>query len=89
MEKKGLGKKVLDILFLEESGYDVRELEINEIIPDPDQHRKTFHDETIAELAESIKIHGIIQPLIVRRFEGKYKIVAGERRYRASKISGR
>ncbi len=88
MEKKGLGKKGLDMFFLEEEPKDVRELDINEIERDPDQHRKTFHDETIAELAESIKVHGIIQPLIVRREDGKYKIVAGERRYRAAKLAG-
>ena len=88
MEKKGLGKKGLDMFFLEEEPKDVRELDIKEIERDPDQHRKTFHDETIAELAESIKVHGIIQPLIVRREDGKYKIVAGERRYRAAKLAG-
>lgn len=88
MEKKGLGKKGLDMLFFEEEKSDIRELNIEEIVADPQQHRKTFHDETIAELAESIKIHGVIQPLIVRKENGKYKIVAGERRYRASKIAG-
>lgn len=88
MEKKGLGKKGLDMFFSEEEPKDVRELDISEIERDPDQHRKTFRDETIAELAESIKVHGIIQPLIVRREEGKYKIVAGERRYRAAKLAG-
>ncbi|MBQ7897115.1 MAG: ParB/RepB/Spo0J family partition protein [Clostridia bacterium] len=88
MEKKGLGKKGLDMLFLEEEKSDIRELNIEEIVADPHQHRKTFHDETIAELAESIKIHGVIQPLIVRKEDGKYKIVAGERRYRASGLAG-
>lgn len=88
MEKKGLGKKGLDMLFLEEDSDNVRELDIEEIERDPNQHRKTFIDETIKELAESIKIHGIIQPLIVRRCNGKYKIVAGERRYRASLLVG-
>lgn len=88
MEKKGLGKG-LDVLFLEsDTGSDIRELDISKIIPDPDQHRKTFHDDTINELAESIKIHGIIQPLIVREEGTQYKIVAGERRYRASVIAG-
>ncbi len=88
MEKKGLGKKGLDMFFMEEEKSDVRELDISEIVPDPDQHRKTFHDETIKELADSIKVHGIIQPLVVRRDGGSYKIVAGERRYRASKLLG-
>jgi len=88
MEKKGLGKG-LDALFLDaEGGSDVREIDIKKIIPDPDQHRKTFHEETINELAESIKIHGIIQPLIVRKEGNIYKIVAGERRFRASQVAG-
>lgn len=88
MEKKGLGKG-LDALFIEtDSGSDIREIEIGKISPDPNQHRKTFHDDTINELAESIKIHGVIQPLIVRKEGSKYKIVAGERRYRASQIAG-
>ena len=88
MEKKGLGKKGLDMLFFEEEKSDIRELDIKEIVADPNQHRKTFHDETIAELAESIKIHGVIQPLIVKKEGLNYKIIAGERRYRASKIAG-
>ena len=88
MEKKGLGKG-LDALFLDaDGGSDVREIDIKKIIPDPDQHRKTFHEETINELAESIKIHGIIQPLIVRKEGNIYKIVAGERRFRASQVAG-
>ena len=88
MEKKGLGKKGLDMLFLQEDNDNIRELDITEIERDPDQHRKTFNDETLKELADSIKIHGVIQPLIVRRNDGKYKIVAGERRYRASLLAG-
>lgn len=88
MEKKGLGKG-LDMFFLEsEENSDVREISISKISPDPNQHRKTFRDSTIAELAESIKIHGVIQPLIVRKDGAGYKIVAGERRYRASLIAG-
>ena len=88
MEKKGLGKG-LDTLFLDsDDSSDVREMDIGKIFPDADQHRKTFHDETINELAESIKIHGIIQPLIVRKEGTKYKIVAGERRYRAAMVVG-
>ena len=88
MEKKGLGKG-LDALFLDaDNGSDVREIDIKKIVPDPDQHRKTFHEDTINELAESIKIHGIIQPLIVRKEGNTYKIVAGERRFRASQVAG-
>lgn len=90
MEKKGLGKG-LDALFIEsddEVSGDVRELEIEKIYPDPDQHRKIFREDTIKELADSIAVHGIIQPLIVRKDGTQYKIVAGERRYRASVMAG-
>lgn len=87
MEQKRLGKG-LDVMFMGNGESDVREISIGKIFPDPDQHRKTFHDETIKELSESIKIHGIIQPLIVRKEGTKYKIVAGERRYRAAQLAG-
>lgn len=54
-----------------------------------DQPRKYFDEEQLNQLAESIKIHGVIQPLVVRPLtDGKYEIVAGERRYRASQIAG-
>ena len=61
---------------------------IEKIIRDPEQPRKTFNDENIKELALSIKKHGLIQPIIIRKHEGgEYKIVAGERRWRASQIA--
>ena len=61
---------------------------IEQIIRDPDQPRKTFNDENIKELALSIKKHGLIQPIIIRKHgEEEYKIVAGERRWRASQIA--
>ena len=53
-----------------------------------DQPRKYFDDEQLNQLAESIKLHGVIQPLVVRPLGNKYEIVAGERRYRASQIAG-
>jgi ParB family transcriptional regulator, chromosome partitioning protein len=61
---------------------------IEKIIRDPDQPRKTFNDENIKELSLSIKKHGLIQPIIIRKHgEEEYKIVAGERRWRASQIA--
>jgi ParB family chromosome partitioning protein len=54
-----------------------------DIIPSPMQPRKTFRDENLEELMESIKAHGLIQPLIVRRVNGKMELIAGERRFRA------
>lgn len=61
---------------------------IDSIIPNPYQPRKTFDDEALKDLAESIKNFGIIQPLIVRRSNDKFELIAGERRLRASKLAG-
>ncbi|MDD3920508.1 MAG: ParB/RepB/Spo0J family partition protein [Eubacteriales bacterium] len=61
---------------------------IGDIRPNPNQPRKAFSDDTIEELADSIRQVGIIQPLVVRRIEGGYELVAGERRLRACKLIG-
>jgi ParB family transcriptional regulator, chromosome partitioning protein len=66
----------------------IRELKINEIEPNRDQPRKHFNDEKLNILSESIKQHGIVQPIIVQREGEIYKIVAGERRWRAAKLAG-
>jgi ParB family chromosome partitioning protein len=66
----------------------VIDLEINKIEPNPDQPRLHFDEEAIAGLAESIKSSGLIQPIIVRKSNDKYYIIAGERRYRACKSLG-
>ena len=61
---------------------------IDEIDPNPLQPRSSFQADRLAELAQSIREHGIIQPLIVRSAAGRYQLVAGERRWRAAKIAG-
>ena len=62
---------------------------IDQIESNPDQPRKDFDPEALQELADSIKVHGIIQPLTVRRLNAKqYQIISGERRWRASKLAG-
>ena len=61
---------------------------VEDIVPNRFQPRLNFEDQSLQELAESIKQHGIIQPLVLRRVGDKYEIVAGERRYKASKIAG-
>lgn len=66
----------------------VTELPTREIVPNPRQPRLSFQDEQLQELATSIRTDGVIQPLIVRRVEGKYELVAGERRLRAAKLVG-
>ena len=93
MAKKmsGLGKG-LGALMLENSTQEMlteNELPINEIIPNRDQPRKTFDEAALEELAESIKQHGVLQPLLVRPIpSGGYQLVAGERRWRACRMAG-
>ena len=72
-----------------ESDTRIETLPLREIEPDPGQPRKTFDDETLAELSASIAEHGLLQPIAVRRKpSGGYLIVAGERRWRASRMAG-
>lgn len=67
----------------------LKEVPIEDLTANQDQPRKDFEAEGLKELAESIKIHGILQPLVVTKLaSGKYQIIAGERRYRASKMAG-
>ncbi|MCQ2512128.1 MAG: ParB/RepB/Spo0J family partition protein [Lachnospiraceae bacterium] len=94
-KKSGLGGlgKGLDLLIpsgVEEKkdSKDVVVLKTSMLEPNKDQPRKTFDDERIAELAESIKQYGIIQPIIVSKKDDYYQIIAGERRWRAAKKAG-
>ena len=67
----------------------VDEIDINLIKPNPNQPRKNFDQEALDDLACSIKVHGVIQPIVLNQMEdGSYMIIAGERRWRASKIAG-
>ena len=67
---------------------EVHELPIEDVIPNEDQPRKNFDEQSLATLAESIKNLGIFQPIVVRKQKDKYQIVAGERRYRAALMVG-
>lgn len=64
------------------------EIPIAEIVPNPFQPRREFSPESLEELAESIKTHGVLQPLLVRKVDGKHQLIAGERRLRAAKMAG-
>jgi len=64
------------------------EIELSQVRPSPRQPRRSFDDESIASLAESIKTDGIVQPIVVRDAGDGYEIVAGERRWRAAKLAG-
>lgn len=67
---------------------ELKELPIESVIRDEEQPRKEFNKEAIEALSASIKEHGVLQPIVVTPEDGKYKIVAGERRWRASKMAG-
>ena len=67
---------------------EIVELDIDELRPNPYQPRTVFHEEQLQELASSIKEHGVFQPIIVKKSIKGYDIIAGERRYRASKLAG-
>lgn len=67
---------------------DVEKIDINKIYTNPNQPRKNFDKESLNELAESIRIHGLIQPIVVNEMPDGYMIIAGERRFRACKICG-
>lgn len=90
--KKGLGKgldALLDELEYREGPQGrVEEVSVYDIDTNPDQPRKTFNQEKLEELAESLKRHGIVQPLIVKRSGLRYTIIAGERRFRAARMAG-
>ncbi len=90
-KKKALGRG-LNALVGEaqyETGNSVADtkLKISEIVPNPNQPRTHFNETELNELSESIREHGVLQPLLVRKHGAKYEIIAGERRYQASKMA--
>lgn len=89
-KKKALGKGLSEIftddMMLDDSD-KVNEISIDLIKPNPDQPRKEFDEESLDELASSIKHYGIIQPILVRKTDDIYFIIAGERRFRAAKMA--
>lgn len=98
-ERKGLGKGLgalfedvnidsIEIEGSEANKEDINFIEIDEIAPNESQPRKTFNKEKLEELARSIKTHGVIQPIVVRKQGSHYEVVAGERRWRAARIAG-
>ena len=94
MKQKGLGRG-LDALFggaitdLKATPMaEMTEIKISDIIPNPTQPRRDFDEEALAELADSIRTLGLIQPITVKREGDKYLIISGERRWRASQVAG-
>jgi len=91
MQKRGLGKG-LSALIPDNSvltgGRTIVNIDINKVTPNPRQPREEFTPETLNELSESIKSQGIVQPVLARLKNGKYELVAGERRWRAARKAG-
>ncbi|MFM1514875.1 ParB/RepB/Spo0J family partition protein [Helcococcus ovis] len=88
---KGLGALIPEKEILENNDSDfekIQQIKIDKIEASDNNPRKNFDDETINSLSKSIKLYGILQPLVLIKNDEKYKIVAGERRYRAAKIAG-
>ncbi|MBF1294957.1 ParB/RepB/Spo0J family partition protein [Parvimonas micra] len=90
MKKKGLGRGLGSLLREEDfiTDENLLTVELNKLMAREDQPRKNFDDDSLEELANSIKADGVIQPIVVRKVNDKYEIIAGERRFRASKLAG-
>src|SRR5574340_255266 len=88
---KGLGALIPDLSVLDEKekkALGIMEIELDKIVPNEYQPRKTFADDSLKELAASIREHGVIQPIIVHRIGTNYGLIAGERRWRATRLAG-
>jgi len=88
---KGLGALIPDLSALDDKSrkaLGIHEIELDKIVPNEYQPRKTFQNESLKELAASIKEHGVIQPVILHRIGTNYGLIAGERRWRASRLAG-
>ena len=93
MKKTGLGRgldALIDTSHVDTNGgSSISEIALDSIIANPDQPRRTFDEEALQELADSIREHGVISPITLRdNGDGAYMIIAGERRFRASKLAG-
>lgn len=93
MAKKALGKGLGALMDIreeieQEQQKAVNEVDIQLIDINPNQPRKNFDAEKLRELADSIRQHGILQPLVLKPVKGRYLIIAGERRYRAARMAG-
>lgn len=90
MKKKGLGRGLSSLLKEEDfiTDENLLTVDLDKLKAREDQPRKNFDDDSLEELANSIKADGVIQPIVVRKVGEKYEIIAGERRFRASKLAG-
>ena len=87
--ERGLGRGLEALLPTKEGdAAPVLNLELNRMVPQLNQPRKSFEDEALQELVDSIKEHGVLQPVLVRPKDDYYEIIAGERRWRAAQLAG-
>jgi ParB family chromosome partitioning protein len=89
-QRKALGRGLSALLGTpEQESEELREVDINRILPNAQQPRKNFDEEALNELADSIRAHGVIQPIVVQPLpDSFFQIIAGERRWRASQRAG-
>lgn len=87
---KGLGRGLEGLLTVDvnDPSAEIREIALRDIVRNEEQPRKVFDDDSLQELAESIKEHGVLQPVLLRPFGQQFQLVAGERRWRASQLLG-
>ena len=88
---KGLGALIPDLSALDEKerkSLGILDIELDKLVPNEYQPRKVFNDEKLKELAASIKVQGVIQPIIVHRIGTNFGLIAGERRWRAARLAG-
>lgn len=88
MKKNALGRGLDALMPQVEEQTASQEVDINLLDINPGQPRKAFNKETLEQLADSIREVGLLQPILVQRVEGRYRIIAGERRYRACRLAG-
>ena len=91
MNRKALGRGLGALLSSDRTvdlGPEPSEVDLDSIVPGPMQPRTHFDEASLESLADSIRSHGIVQPLLVRRRDGGYELIAGERRWRAAKLAG-
>jgi ParB family chromosome partitioning protein len=89
MSKRALGRGLGALIPGAAEEVPPSEVSLDSIIPNPHQPRRTFDQEALEELAQSIAQHGLLQPIVVRPHLGRYQLVAGERRFRAAKLAGK
>jgi ParB family transcriptional regulator, chromosome partitioning protein len=90
VSKRGLGRGLSALIpnVGEEGAEDLHDVPIDQITPNPKQPRTDMDEDAVAELADSVRKVGVLQPVIVRPYSDGYQIIAGERRWRAARLAG-